>query len=419
MIGNSSWFKAKIIIFITYIISAIIFEQIYRKPLFEKSLEIESNLYSTTPEFFIKTFKFISKFGTQGALIPLLIIVLILFPINISYTFASVIVLASYYDNILKILYGSPRPFWINPKIKRTCDGGYGNPSGHSFSSFSIYLSLWNIIIDLPYFNKKFIMKIILLIFTILFSFLISLSRIFLSIHSLNQILYGGVLGVGMYFYFFHIICLNSYSGKQFYQYITGKLENRIHSVKFLIYFLILLSLYLFRNNNWKQYEYIIAEECSHLPLYRKFNHDGFFIGCVLFLLIGAHYGLYFFLSKSKRIRPFKEEQINKWTSNYKIKNVIYRTLIFFPHAIPMILFLLIPNDTSLIILFPVKVIIPYLLTGYCFFGIYIDICIKLKLAYENIYIIYRIGSEANYNANSEEISVEVKIRDSNYVSGK
>ena len=392
MIGNSSWYKAKIIIFITYIISAIIFEQIYRKPLFEKSLEIESNLYSTTPEFFIKTFKFISKFGTQGALIPLLIIVLILFPINISYTFASVIVLASYYDNILKILYGSPRPFWINPKIKRTCDGGYGNPSGHSFSSFSIYLSLWNIIIDLPYFNKKFIMKIILLIFTILFSFFISISRIFLSIHSLNQILYGGVLGVGMYFYFFHIICLNAYSGKKFYQYITGKLENRIHTIKFLIYFLILLSLYLFRNNNWKQYEYIIAEECSHLPLYRKFNHDGFFIGCVLFLLIGAHYGLYFFLS---------------------------RTLIFFPHAIPMILFLLIPNDTSLIILFPVKVIIPYLLTGYCFFGIYIDICIKLKLAYENIYFIYRIGSEANNNANSEEVSVEVKIRDSNYVSGK
>ena len=95
MIGNSSWYKAKIIIFITYIISAIIFEQIYRKPLFEKSLKIESNLYSTTPEFFIKTFKFISKFGTQGALIPLLIIVLIFFPINISYTFASVIVLAS------------------------------------------------------------------------------------------------------------------------------------------------------------------------------------------------------------------------------------------------------------------------------------------------------------------------------------
>ena len=77
MTGSSSWFKAKITIFIIYITSSIIFEQIYRKPLFKKSLEIESNLYSSTSDFTIKIFKFISKCGTQGGIIPLLIIVLI------------------------------------------------------------------------------------------------------------------------------------------------------------------------------------------------------------------------------------------------------------------------------------------------------------------------------------------------------
>ena len=279
---NYSWLKAKITILIIYIILSIIFEQFYRKPLFKKSIELESKLYLSTTENQIKIFKLISKLGTQGTLIPLLITILILFPLNISYTFASVIVLSSYYDNILKLSYGSPRPFWINPSIKRSCDGGFGNPSGHSFSSFAIYLSLWDIITNLNYFNRKKYLKIALLIFFILFSFCIAISRIFLSVHSINQIIYGSILGFGMYFYFFHIIELQKFTGKKFTKYIIGSFENKIHSIKFCIYFIILFALFLLRKNKWEEFDEIIKKECSHLPLYRKFNNDGFFIGLVL-----------------------------------------------------------------------------------------------------------------------------------------
>ena len=304
--STSSWYKIKLIIFIIYILLSLIFEQYYRKPLFQISLNFQKKINPKFTESSIKIFKLLSKFGTQNALIPLLIIILILFPLNISYTFCSIIILSSYYDNILKILYGSPRPFWIYPSIKKTCDGGYGNPSGHSFSSFSVYLSLWNIITDLSYFNMRSYLKIFLLFVFILFSFLICLSRIFLSIHSFNQILFGIILGIGIYFYYFHIFELHKFSGKEFFQYINGTYENIIHTLKFIIYFIILLFLYLFKENNWKEYYNIINKECSHLYEYRKFNNDGFFIGSVLFLLIGAHYGLYFLFTKSQIQRPFK-----------------------------------------------------------------------------------------------------------------
>jgi len=411
---NYTWLKAKITILIIYIILSIIFEQFYRKPLFKKSIELESKLYLSTTENQIKIFKLISKLGTQGTLIPLLITILILFPLNISYTFASVIVLSSYYDNILKLSYGSPRPFWINPSIKRSCDGGFGNPSGHSFSSFAIYLSLWDIITNLNYFNRKKFLKIALLIFFILFSFCIAISRIFLSVHSINQIIYGSILGFGMYFYFFHIIELQKFTGKKFTKYIIGSFENKIHSIKFCIYFIILFALFLLRKNKWEEFDEIIKKECSHLPLYRKFNNDGFFIGLVLFLLIGAHYGLYYLFITSQIYRPFKEEQINKWSLFENWKNLILKILIFIPHSIPMIIYILIPNNTPLYILFPFKVIIPYTLSGFCFFGVYIIMCIKLKVAYQNIYINYRIGSETyNNQHSSNDIEVEVKIEDS------
>jgi len=415
--STSSWYKIKLIIFIIYILLSLIFEQYYRKPLFQISLNFQKKINPKFTESSIKIFKLLSKFGTQNALIPLLIIILILFPLNISYTFCSIIILSSYYDNILKILYGSPRPFWIYPSIKKTCDGGYGNPSGHSFSSFSVYLSLWNIITDLSYFNMRSYLKIFLLFVFILFSFLICLSRIFLSIHSFNQILFGIILGIGIYFYYFHIFELHKFSGKEFFQYINGTYENIIHTLKFIIYIIILLFLYLFKENNWKEYYNIINKECSHLYEYRKFNNDGFFIGSVLFLLIGAHYGLYFLFTKSQIQRPFKEEQINKWSQYQNKKNLILKILLFFPHSIPMIIYLLIPNNAPLYIIFPIKVIIPYIITGFCFFGIYINNCIKLKLANQNIYYNYRIGSEIDNKITIENIEVEVKIKDSNEIN--
>ena len=143
-----SKFKLILIIFIIYIIAVVISEQFYREYLFKKSIKIETDIYNKSSKKLITFFKIITEFGTVLFLIPLLIIIHITLPINISYTFLSVLILSAYYDNILKIIYSSPRPFWIKTSIKNECDGGFGNPSGHSFSSFSVFLSLWNILIE-------------------------------------------------------------------------------------------------------------------------------------------------------------------------------------------------------------------------------------------------------------------------------
>ena len=119
------------------------------------------------------------------------------------------------------------------------------------------------------------------------------------------------------------------FTGKKFNKYIIGSFENKIHTIKFCIYFIILFALYLLRKNNWEEFDEIIKKECPHLPLYRKFNNDGFFIGLDIFLLIGAHYGLYYLFIQSQIHRPFKEEQINKWSMYENLKNLILKILIY------------------------------------------------------------------------------------------
>ena len=47
------------------------------------------------------------------------------------------------FHSMMKIWYGSKRPFWIEPSLyKGICDGGFGNPSGHSITTTFLYLSL-------------------------------------------------------------------------------------------------------------------------------------------------------------------------------------------------------------------------------------------------------------------------------------
>ena len=415
---KSSKFKIKTIILIIYILSVFLSEKFYRSYLFNKSIQIEKKIYEKSSHITINFFKVITNFGTIPIFIPLVIIIHLLFPINISYTFISILILSCYYDNILKIIYSNPRPFWIETSIKKVCDGGFGNPSGHSFCSFSIYLSLWNIIIEKPFFENKKILKIILFIIFFLFSFLIALSRIFLSVHSINQILFGSLLGIGLYFYFFQIIQLQKFNGKQFFKYITGNLEIIIHSVKFVIYLIILFLVYFFKNYNSNKYDNILNEHCPNIPLYRKFKNDGFFVGLTIFFLIGAHYGLLFFINKIKVERPFKSEEINNWTKENDLKIILIQFLILLPHFILMILYFLIPdNDISLIILYSLKVIIPFLITGVLMFGIFIYICIKYKYAYKQIYVIYKIGTEAENNNSMSSMAISVKIRNSHEVN--
>ena len=64
-------------------------------------------------------------------------------------------------------------------------------------------------ITNFDFFRKKRkgqILRVIIFVFFSILIFLIIISRFFLSAHSINQIIYGTLLGIGIYFLEIHII---------------------------------------------------------------------------------------------------------------------------------------------------------------------------------------------------------------------
>ena len=107
----------------------------------------------------------------------------------------------------MKLYHSSSRPSWISPEIKSyKCFYEYANPSGHTISC--TYLTIYMFFIYVYYTNNTLVYKVFGRIFPrklIQFgsfivltacTFIMGYSRVLLGAHTLNQVLYGFVLGL-------------------------------------------------------------------------------------------------------------------------------------------------------------------------------------------------------------------------------
>jgi len=394
-----------------YIILAISMESIYRQPLFDKSVNWEKSFQNNSTAGEKSFFKVITNFGTEPVLIPMLIILFFWYPLNKSYMFVSVMSFSIYIDCIFKIIYGNPRPFWLDTSISLACDGGFGNPSGHSFSSSACYLSFWHILTDIKYFENKKIFRGITLIFAVLMFLTIMLSRVFLGVHSVNQVIYGCSLGVALYFFYFFIHELHQYSAKNFFRHFLNIKYILFYSVKYTICIILALLVYYCKKNDSSSYDSSLYAACPTLQEYRKFNNDGLYGMLTLFTLIGAYYGLLLAITLSTRNYPGKEEEINSWNSTQFCKQ-IYKILFSILFVCPIILSQIISGNSTLIVIFIFKVTVPYLFGLFGLFGLAIHVIIITKNANEAIYEEAKSSVEFNIvnNTNSKNKMAENSI---------
>ena len=106
--------------------------------------------------------------------------------------------------SILKSYYHEARPFFVTDVQPIKCVFEYGNPSGHSISSMSLYLTLWDILSRRYHANYQ--AKVVSLLFTLLIIFAVACSRIYNGVHTYNQILSGWIFGVAIYWLYNHIL---------------------------------------------------------------------------------------------------------------------------------------------------------------------------------------------------------------------
>jgi membrane-associated phospholipid phosphatase len=149
-----------------------------RNPILDKIFIFITNLGSF--EFYLFSIAFLFFICNNRTSLKILFLLVISFSIN------------TLIKNILKL----PRPDEevFNPIYKESSQG-YGFPSGHSQNATSFWITI----------SKNFKKKSIL-IFSIIIIFLISISRLYLSLHFLLDVLGGILIGIFIVYLFFDLI---------------------------------------------------------------------------------------------------------------------------------------------------------------------------------------------------------------------
>jgi membrane-associated phospholipid phosphatase len=381
-----------LIIFIIYSAFVIGIEFYYRDILFYDSFEFIKREQKENRGGRITFFRIITEFGFQTVLVPILVSLFLSCSLNKTYLFFCVKCLAVLIDNIMKISYGQPRPFWVDNSLFALCDGGYGNPSAHAYVSSAAYLTLAHILTDYNFFKRRIYLRILVYILFIGLIVAICLSRLYLGVHAINQILYGALLGIALYFLFVHIIRMHAMSAKNFFMIFTNFTLIIIIAIIQAVILVIVLLVYFLVDNHTLSYNESLLKLCPQLESYRKFNNDGLFASLTFLSLIGAHYGIMFLAFMVKKSNSNNLEAVNNW-NNTKFLNKFFIFLLMVCFGTPLFL-MLIPSSESLTILFLFKISLPFLVSGFTIFGLSIFCSIKLRLA--NPYI-----NDLNSNVNN------------------
>jgi hypothetical protein len=296
---------------------------------------------------------------------------------------------------ILKSIYSNPRPYWdiyLNNYQKKTqpnpteCSGEFGNPSGHAMIAAYI-LSYWGLFTNSNLYklidekNKKTI-KYLSLIMYILCDCFVIYSRIHRQVHGFNQILFGTLIGIGLYFLSTHILELYTIKPKDFlsiisrYQYVLVPL--------FIMLYILSVFLGLVRHNpKEEEYANILLIYCGYIKN-ELFGQNTALSSSLIFISIGGYIGLLFLKYKINKCHEDDEDIFYNWNKKGIIKTLKIFCFSFLLPAIPLICIVFIPYE-----LYTLKmVIIDILLFAYGFFSFglcFYYFCLKLHKKRESL----------------------------------
>jgi len=328
--------KKGIILSIILVI-VIVVEVFIRQPLFDESVKFEERIHEEYPDKDSSLYSFAKflSFLPKSIILGVAFLLCYLF-CNIQKSFVMIMSIYFYLmlNGLLKLIYHNPRPIWESNKIMTvSCEGGFGNPSGHSLGGMILFLSIYEIFVnhnslfyskdDLDYMLQEDsaksmigqsniepkqvpslsqpptswhnILRISFLVFFIILIPMIAMSRIVLGVHSFNQILYGMSLGLIFYYFFYHIVFtdLNCYrtlqrlvSTKAFY-YIGFSCAAVVFGVSMLLYNTI-------QDEEMKEkYEAIIHKKCPDKEESRILYNEALLSIVVSMTSVGVLFGLF------------------------------------------------------------------------------------------------------------------------------
>ena len=257
------------------------------------------------------------------------------FPINIFFCHLSALLILVFITSLLKSLYTSSRPFWdiydINLEDNSTkiqypteCDAEFGNPSGHALLSTFI-LILWDLFVNSHLFKKlegkkHLIIKYITLVISIICIIFTIYSRINRQMLCFNQILFGTLLGLAIYFTYCHILELNKINANTFIE-NANKYKYILIPIIMILYAISGILGLTMHNKNEKKYESILIKYCN----YNKkimFGKNTAYSSSFVLIFIGSYLGLIFLKYKINKKYSQKEKKFYDWNKGSLLKMI-------------------------------------------------------------------------------------------------
>ncbi|MFA7075377.1 MAG: phosphatase PAP2 family protein [Candidatus Izemoplasmatales bacterium] len=152
-------------------------------------------LQSIRSSFLDSIFEFFTMFGEE--LVVIGVLGLIYWTINkrIGERLGITVFISLGLNSILKLIIMRPRPFIVDDSIinlRPETSGGYSMPSGHAQSASTVFFGTYQ------FFKKRY-----LLIIAIIITTLVSISRMYIGVHYLTDVIVGSLLGVIVTYYLY------------------------------------------------------------------------------------------------------------------------------------------------------------------------------------------------------------------------
>ena len=366
--------KYKIIFISIYFILVFSTERIYYQTLFNESLTLIEKFQKSSPKSY-HFWKFIAYLGTKPVLGGIYIVLFLFIPLNKVFIMFFLLIFTGFIDHLSKILYRQERPLWMNEEIdvhsEHSC--GYGNPSGHALSSSCLYLSLWYMISDILNNclrnNKKlfYLVKYSSFGFFLGIVYLIMTSRVYLGVHSINQIIFGFLIGTGIFLLFLPLF--------KPYHNTPSEFLNQQYKYKYFTLGLILAGILIYcisyfcrrdiegvqELTNWKKM--CLGQKWSKLLI------EASFMGSEsIFIIFGMYMGLYYLKFNIEKNYQNREDTIFNWHEDKFIPRLI-RLIFLVLGFIPVgIIFLLNLFNVSYLVFYIITPVL-FFLGGFLTFG--------------------------------------------------
>ena len=304
--------KLNIFIIILSII-AFILEFFYRKPLFNYSLDFEKKWQDKASKETISMFKVFATIGGKYLIVIPVLIILCFFTLIKSYVYILGFLFCVQFHSMMKIWYGNVRPFWEKESLYAgECVTGFGNPSGHSITNVFLYMNFFIYFKETKKLNKKYFILTIILIYCLFWILMVLLSRLFLGVHSLNQVIYGSTLAVIFSLFIFVVFKIHRMPISVYKKFF--RVKKYIYIILGIFSFFILISIFnvFIFNQEFDNDKYgeILERLCKKkIPESRRFNFESLVGSLIIFAMFGMYLGqiVFWYLIENK----YKINEIN------------------------------------------------------------------------------------------------------------